>query len=73
MRPLEGELDGLPDEIGLKLAGDVDVRGLAGGVLDDQEQLGDDLDDVSRLENEVPLAALHALGRQASRNVGLTA
>ena len=49
------------------------MRGLAGGVLDDQEQLGDDLDDVSRLEDEVTLATLHALGREASGNVGLTA
>ena len=60
-------------KVGIKLGIYVHGRRLPCGVLDHQEQLGDDLDDVSRLENEVPLAALHALGRQASRYVGLTA
>ena len=60
-------------EVCLKLCPDVDLGRFASGVLDDQEQLGDVLDDVSRLEDEVALAALHALGRQAPRYVGLTA
>ena len=73
MTSLERELDGLAAKVGLKVRGHIDVGRFAGGVLDDQEQLGDDLNDVSRLEDEVALAALHALGRQASRYIGLTA
>lgn len=37
------------------LRGDVDLGRLAGGILDDQEQFGNDFDDVARLEDEVPL------------------
>ena len=40
--------------------------------LDDEKELGDDLDDVAGLEDKVPLP-LHGLGGQAVRDVGLTA
>ena len=69
--PLEGELDRLAAEVGLEVRGHVDVGRLAGGVLDDQKQLGHDLDDVAGLEDKITLATLHPLGRQAPGNVGL--
>ncbi len=43
-------------EVGLELCGDVDRGRAAGGVLHHQEELGDDLDDVARLQDEVALA-----------------
>lgn len=45
---------GIPTQTNL-LCRDVDFRRLPGGVLDHQEQLGDDLDDVAGLEHEVAL------------------
>ncbi len=59
-------------EVGLELGGDVDARRLAGRVLHHEKQLGDDLDYVSGLQDEVALA-LQALGLQAAGDVSLTA
>ena len=42
-------------KVGIKLRIDVDSRGLPGGVLDHEEQLGHDLDDVPGLEHKVSL------------------
>ena len=39
----------------IKLCADVDCWRLAGGVLHHQEQLGDDLDDMTSLEDKVSL------------------
>ena len=54
-----GRSEPLRQDHGL-LGVDVDVGRLPRGVLDDQEQLGDDLDDVTRLEDQVALAVLAA-------------
>lgn len=67
----EGERDGVGAEVGLDLGADVDVGRLARGVLDDEEELGDDLDDVAGLEDEVALP-LDRLAREAAGDVGLT-
>ena len=72
MTSLERELDCLATKVGLKVRGHVDVGRFAGGVLDDQEQLGDYLDDVTGLKDKVALSPLHALRGEATRDVGLT-
>ena len=68
---LELESDRMCSKVCIKLCADVDCWRLAGGVLHHQEQLGDDLDDMTSLEDEVSLP-LNSLRWQAARNVGLT-
>ena len=60
-------------EVGLELCGDVDVGRLPGGVLDDEEQLGDDLDDVAGLEDKVALPAGVGLVRGEAARDGVAA
>ena len=57
-------------EVGVELRADVDGRRLAGGVLHHEEELGDDLDDVPGLEDEVALP-LDGLGGEAAGDVRL--
>ena len=68
---LELKSDRVSSEVGIELSVDVDRGRLPGGVLDHEEELGDDLDDVPRLEHEVALP-LDGLGAQAPGDVGLT-
>ena len=56
----------LTDSLGV----DVDVGRLACGVLDDQEKLGDDLDHVAGLEDEVALAVFGAAVSAAHQTAG---
>lgn len=42
----------------------VDFGSLCGSVLDDEEDLGDELDDVTRLKDEVAFPLAHADGRR---------
>ena len=58
-------------KICIELSVNIDGRRLPGGVLDHQEQLCDNLDDVTGLEDEVALPH-DSLGGQAPGNVRLT-
>ena len=58
-------------KICIELSVNIDGRRLPGGVLDHQEELGDNLDDVAGLEDEVALPH-DSLGGQAPGNVRLT-
>ena len=67
---LELEGDRVSPKVGIKLGVDVDSRRLAGGVLDDQEQLGDYLNDVTSLEHKIPLP-LDCFWWETARDIGL--
>lgn len=69
---LEGKLDGLVAKVGLELGGDVDHGGPPRGVLHHQEELGDYLDHVARLQDKVALPH-QVFGPQTTRYVGLAA
>lgn len=43
-------------EVGFKVCCDVDMGRFAGGILNDQEEFGDDFDDVAGLKYKVSLA-----------------
>lgn len=68
----EREGDAVAPEVCLELCWDVDVGRLSRGVLDDEVELGEDLDEVTGLEDEVALA-LEALAGEAPGDVGLAA
>ena len=68
---LEIESDGSGPEIGLEFGGNIDMRRFAGGVLHHQEQLGDDLDDVTGLQDEVAFPLDSLRGKTSRYNVGL--
>ena len=68
---LEIESDGSGPEIGLEFGGNIDMRRFSGGVLHHQEQLGDDLDDVTGLQDEVAFPLDSLRGKTSRYNVGL--
>jgi len=51
----EAEFHHLMAEIGVKICVNVDFGSFSGGVLYDEEYLGDELDDVARLQHQVAL------------------
>lgn len=55
----------------IELGVNVDCGRFPGGVLDHEEELGDDLDDVTGLEDKVALPH-NGLGGQAPGDIGLT-
>ena len=58
-------------EVCIELGVNVDRGRLPRCVLDHKEELGDDLDDMTGLEDEIALSH-HGLGGQATGNIGLT-
>ena len=68
---LEIESDRACTEIGLEFGGNINVRRFAGGILHHQEQLGDDLDDVTGLQDEVAFPLDSLRGKTSRYNVGL--
>ena len=69
----EIESDGACTEIGLEFGSYVDMRRFTGGILHHQEQLGDNLDDVTGLQDEVAFPLDSLRGKTSRYNVGLAA